>query len=110
MCSGKFYYDLAEGRAARRRTDVALVRLEQLYPLRAPDVLGALSRYPSTARVVWAQEEPRNMGAWGFVRESLGEAVRGLEAVARAASASPASGSATRHRLVQQALVEEALG
>jgi 2-oxoglutarate dehydrogenase E1 component len=113
LCSGKVFYDLAEARAAQKRRDVAILRLEQLYPLRAGDVQQAISRYPSSAQVVWVQEEPRNMGAWSFVRDALGEAVRGVDAravVARPPSPSPASGSATRHKLVQQALVQEALG
>ena len=109
LCAGKIYYELAEARAAQKRRDVAIVRLEQLYPLARGEILALLSAYPRDARAVWVQEEPRNMGAWGFIRESLGD-VRGLEAVARPASPSPASGSATRHRLVQQAIIQEALG
>ena len=110
LCSGKVYYELAEARAAQRRDDVAIVRLEQLYPFSRGEILSLLEGYPKGARVVWVQEEPRNMGAWGFLREALGAGVPALEVVARAPSASPASGSATRHRLVQQALIAEALG
>ncbi|HVP69079.1 MAG TPA: 2-oxoglutarate dehydrogenase E1 component [Anaeromyxobacteraceae bacterium] len=108
LCAGKVYYDLSEARAAQKRRDVAIVRIEQLYPLARREVASILSTYPS-AQVVWVQEEPRNMGAWGFIREALGDG-RALEVVARPASPSPASGSATRHRLVQQALIQEALG
>jgi 2-oxoglutarate dehydrogenase E1 component len=114
LCSGKVYYDLAEARASRKKQDVALVRVEQLYPLRTAELQEALAPYPATAEVVWVQEEPRNMGAWPYIRDALGQAVRGFDArtsvIARPASPSPASGSATRHKLVQQALVEEALG
>jgi len=110
LCSGKVYYELAEARASQKRTDLAILRLEQLYPLREAQVRQALARYPAEARVAWVQEEPRNMGAWDFMREALGRFVHGLEVVARQPSASPASGSATRHRLVQQALIQEALG
>ncbi|HTP53309.1 MAG TPA: 2-oxoglutarate dehydrogenase E1 component [Anaeromyxobacteraceae bacterium] len=110
LCSGKLYYEVAEARAAQGRRDVAVLRLEQLYPLAKGKVLEHVARYPREARVVWLQEEPRNMGAWAFVRDALGEALARLEVVARQPSASPASGSATRHRLVQQALIQEALG
>jgi len=114
LCSGKVYYDLVEGRGARKKADVAIVRIEQLYPLRTPELQAALAPYPASAEVLWVQEEPRNMGAWPYIRDALGEAVRGFDArssvVARPPSPSPASGSATRHKLVQQALVEEALG
>ena len=114
LCSGKVYYDLAEARAARKKDDVAIVRVEQLYPLRVAELQAALAPHPSSAQVLWVQEEPRNMGAWPYIRDALGEAVPGFDArsavVARPPSPSPASGSATRHKLVQQALVEEALG
>jgi len=114
LCSGKVFYDLAEARASRRTADVALVRVEQLYPLNTAELREALAPYPASVEVLWVQEEPRNMGAWPHIRDALGEAVRGFDArtsvVARPASPSPASGSATRHKLVQQALVEEALG
>jgi len=114
LCSGKVYYDLREARAAQGRRDVALLRVEQLYPLRPGEVRAALAPYPASAQVVWVQEEPRNMGAWPYIRDPLAEAIRGFDArtsvVARPPSPSPASGSATRHKLVQQALVLEALG
>ena len=114
LCSGKVFYDLAEARSSRRTADVALVRVEQLYPLNTAELREALAPYPASAEVLWVQEEPRNMGAWPYIRDALGGAVRGFDArtsvVSRPASPSPASGSATRHKLVQQALVEEALG
>ena len=110
FCSGKIYYELAEARKAQGRRDVAIVRLEQLYPLATGEILSLLEGYPRDAQVVWVQEEPRNMGAWDFLREPLGQGRPALGVVARAPSASPASGSATRHRLVQQALIQEALG
>ncbi|MEY2668662.1 MAG: hypothetical protein RJA59_1300, partial [Pseudomonadota bacterium] len=114
LCSGKVYYDLVEARAARKRDDVAILRVEQLYPLRTAELTAALDPFPATAEVLWVQEEPRNMGAWPYIRDALAEAVRRFDArsavVARPPSPSPASGSATRHKLVQQALVIEALG
>ncbi len=91
----------------------AIVRLEQLYPLRAEDVLSELSRYPAASEVAWVQEEPRNMGAWDFVNVHLGPRIRERaqwSCVSRPPSASPASGSATRHKLEQESLAREALG
>ena len=97
LCSGKVYYDLAEARAARKKGDVAIVRVEQLYPLRggrAPGRAGAATR--PAAEVVWVQEEPRNMGAWPYIRDALGEAVPGFDArssvVARSAQPEPGVG------------------
>jgi 2-oxoglutarate dehydrogenase E1 component len=113
LCSGKIYYELAQGRSAQGARHAAIVRLEQLYPLRAEEVLAELSRYPAAAEVAWAQEEPRNMGAWNFVDVHLGPRIRERaewSCVSRPPSASPASGSATRHKLEQESLVREALG
>jgi 2-oxoglutarate dehydrogenase E1 component len=112
LCSGKIFYDLAAARAAARARHVAVVRLEQLYPLR-PEELGAeLDRYPRAREVVWAQEEPRNMGALKHVALHVAPLVReaAWSAVARPPSSSPAAGSATRHALEQESLVREALG
>src|SRR5437868_1508927 len=75
FCSGKIYYDLlaarSDGKGERKADHVALVRVEQLYPFAAEQARDILARYPQTAEVVWAQEEPRNMGAWRFISESL---------------------------------------
>jgi 2-oxoglutarate dehydrogenase complex dehydrogenase (E1) component-like enzyme len=71
FCSGKIYYDLLAAREARQANHVALVRIEQLYPFAESDANDALMRYPLTAEVVWAQEEPRNMGPWRFMQEQL---------------------------------------
>ena len=111
LLSGKLYYDLLKERDRLGTNDVALVRVEQLYPFPSRDLSGALSRYPATADLVWAQEEPRNMGAWRFVREQfLDGGVPGYEAraprlVGRAASASPAPGSHKAHAEEQQEIV-----
>ncbi|HUL60546.1 MAG TPA: 2-oxoglutarate dehydrogenase E1 component, partial [Anaeromyxobacteraceae bacterium] len=110
LCSGKLYYDLLAGREAAGASSTALVRLEQLYPLRAPEVAAELRRFPG-AEIVWAQEEPSNMGAWDFVAQKLAPQLPGpLRLVSRPPSASPAAGSATRHKLEQEQLVREALG
>jgi 2-oxoglutarate dehydrogenase E1 component len=111
LCSGKLYYDLAAARAAQGARHVALVRLEQLYPLAEDEVLAALARVRPGVEIVWAQEEPSNMGAWDTIDAHLAPRLPGpVQLVARAPSASPASGSATRHKLEQEQLVREALG
>ena len=112
LCSGKIHYELQAERAAQQARHVALVRLEQLFPLRHAEVLEAVSRYPNSAELVWVQEEPRNMGAWAHVRRAFPALLPrlGEGCLARPASPSPASGSATRHKLEQQALVREAIG
>ena len=111
LCSGKLYYDLLSGREAAGRTDdVAIVRVEQLYPWPQKFVLDAIARYPQ-AEVVWAQEEPRNMGAWGFVRSKFTPTTdRKVSYVGRPISAAPATGSARRHEAQQQAIVGIAVG
>jgi len=110
LCTGKVYYDLLEARRTLKREDVAIVRLEQLYPLNEA-LPKALARYSDGTRLVWVQEEPRNMGAWYFlnanVRSIIGERLP-LTAVSRPAAASPATGSLASHKLEQQRLIEEA--
>jgi 2-oxoglutarate dehydrogenase E1 component len=113
FCSGKIYYDLLAAREERKAHHVALVRIEQLYPFAEADANDALLRYPLTAEVVWAQEEPRNMGAWRFMAEQiqplLSSSGRELRYVGRAESASPATGSGRRHQEEQAAIVDEAM-
>jgi len=113
FCSGKVYYDLAE---AATNEDVALVRIEQLYPFPTKAVVSELKRLKGAKDVVWVQEEPANMGAWSFIRDLLDEAIHdsGLKVgrvkyVGRRASASPASGSAHVHSAEQQVILREAL-
>jgi 2-oxoglutarate dehydrogenase E1 component len=102
LCSGQIYYDLVAAREDRKIANVAIVRLEQMYPFPADDVRDVLARYPETADIVWVQEEPRNMGAWRFVHEQiqpiLDPGARVIRYVGRAASASPATGSLKRHQ------------
>ncbi|MGD0365527.1 MAG: 2-oxoglutarate dehydrogenase E1 component, partial [Bryobacteraceae bacterium] len=113
FCSGKIYYDLLAAREARKADHVALVRIEQLYPFAESDVNDVLMRYPLTAEVVWAQEEPRNMGPWRFMREQLQPLVdatgRDVRYVGRPESASPATGSGRRHQEEQAAITDEAM-
>ena len=92
---------------------MALVRVEQLYPFAASQARDMLARYPETAEVVWAQEEPRNMGAWRFMEEQfvslLEPTRRSLRYVGRPESASPASGSGRRHQQEQSEIITDAL-
>jgi 2-oxoglutarate dehydrogenase E1 component len=110
ICSGKVYVDLmtAEQRAAR--SDVAICRLEQLYPVPMRDLRDMIDRYANADEVVWVQEEPENMGAWEHLRPHLQEVAGGrtVRRVARPRSASPAEGSAARHARNQRALVNQA--
>ena len=110
MCSGKLYYDLLERREAEERTDVAIVRFEQLYPFRPDEVREALSGYPKNVDVVWVQEEPWNMGPWFFIQARIPGVIepRKLRAITRPESASPATGSGSAHKLEQQRLLDEA--
>ncbi|WP_062206688.1 multifunctional oxoglutarate decarboxylase/oxoglutarate dehydrogenase thiamine pyrophosphate-binding subunit/dihydrolipoyllysine-residue succinyltransferase subunit [Streptomyces sp. NBRC 109706] len=110
LSSGKVYYDLAAEREKRGANEVALVRLERLYPLPSDELRAELARFPGAERVVWAQEEPANQGAWPFVALNLPQAVEipgRLTPVTRPASSSPAVGSAKRHQAEQQALLDE---
>ena len=112
LCSGKVYYDLARARAERQRDDVAIVRLEQLYPLNGA-VTEALAPYKDGTKLVWVQEEPRNMGAWYFLNARLADTIGTrlpLEVVCRVESASPATGSKSSHAMEQKMLLEAAFG
>ena len=110
LCTGKVYYDLEATRKKLARTDVAIVRLEQLYPLDG-EIIQALAPYADGTPLVWVQEEPRNSGAWYFLnanlRHHIGDRLP-LAVVSRAASASPATGSKASHDLEQKLLLEQA--
>jgi 2-oxoglutarate dehydrogenase E1 component len=111
MCTGKIYYELLQQREALKREDVAIVRLEQLYPF--PDHLlqSTLEHYPAETPVVWVQEEPENMGAWRFLRAHFGETINGkfpFAGIRRPASPSPATGSARIHKREQKFIVTQA--
>jgi 2-oxoglutarate dehydrogenase E1 component len=112
VCSGKVFTDLMAADQRKARADVALCRLEQLYPVPMRDLRAMIDAYPGAEEVVWVQEEPENMGAWDFIRPHLVEVSSGrpVKKVARPRSASPAEGSAARHALNQQALINQAYG
>ncbi|HSD47348.1 MAG TPA: hypothetical protein VLB87_12040, partial [Pyrinomonadaceae bacterium] len=112
LCSGKVYYDLIEARKKTEERNVAVVRLEQFYPFPAQSIRETLAKYPNAKVLVWAQEEPQNMGGWTFVHERLENLLQGCERpkyVGRSASASPATGSYSIHQKEQAELVAEAL-
>ena len=112
LCTGKIYHEMFERRLSLKREDVALVRVEQLYPLHAEMLRGVLASYPKGAEVAWAQEEPGNMGAWrhmeAALREDLG--VERVRYIGRPRSASPAVGSKHAHKDEQEAILTAAVG
>src|SRR5690625_2209210 len=112
LCSGRVYYDLAARREKEGRNDVALVRVEELYPVPAEEIAEQVARYPG-AELVWVQDEPENQGPWPFVALNLPEAVpavaeRGIRVVSRAASAAPSAGMMSLHRYEQEELLTKA--
>jgi len=113
LCSGKIYYDLLQAREEKHLTHVAIGRVEQLYPYPKAQVVELLNHYPNAREVIWVQEEPRNMGAWRYIRGHLLGSIsphQKLDYVGRPHAASPATGSLTRHLEEQAKVVEEALG
>ncbi|WP_268800723.1 2-oxoglutarate dehydrogenase E1 component [Pseudomonas huanghezhanensis] len=114
MCSGKVYYDLLEKRRAEGREDIAVVRIEQLYPFPEDDLMDAIASYTNLTNVVWCQEEPMNQGAWyssqHHLRRSIGNHNRNLvlEYAGRDASAAPACGYASMHAEQQEKLLKDA--
>ncbi len=117
LCTGKVAYDLMEARNTAGDKATAIIRVEQLYPFPGEPLVKRLQRMPRLADVVWAQEEPKNNGAWSFVEPLIeqclgdaGMAVARPRYAGRAAAASPATGLMKRHQMEQAALVAEALG
>ena len=104
FCSGKIYYEFLEEKQNRNADDVALVRLEQLYPFPKKQLEAIIDKYIKVENYVWAQEEPENMGAWGFVLRHWRELP--LRLIARSTSATPASGSSKRSARRQRAIIE----
>ena len=105
FCSGKFYYDLLKAREEKKRMDVVLIRLEQLFPLPVKEIQAVLSTYSNVKDIVWAQEEPRNMGAWSFLLLHLPQAVLFRPATRRYYGA-PAAGSAVRFQRRHQQVID----
>ncbi len=112
FCSGKVYFDLLEARRAKGSADVALVRIEQLYPFPAAEYAASLAKYPLAREIVWCQEEPQNQGAWYQIRHQLQRPLQDGQQVfyaGRRGAAAPAPGIFQLHVQQQQALVETAL-
>ena len=104
FCTGKFYYDLLANRESLDRDDVALVRIEQLFPLHLDKIQAIIDRYPNVQNYVWAQEEPKNMGAWSHMLQRM-DLVK-LEVCSRPYSSVPAPGSNTRDKRRQQNVID----
>ncbi|HXB60308.1 MAG TPA: 2-oxoglutarate dehydrogenase E1 component [Candidatus Acidoferrales bacterium] len=113
LCTGKIYYELLAFREQLKRNDIAIIRLEQLYPLRDDLLEKTLASYRDGTPVLWVQEEPFNMGAWRYLHEKFGKHLFGrlpFAPISRHESASPATGSSGAHKLEQQLLIERAFG
>ena len=111
LCSGKIYYELDKAREERGANDVAILRVEQLYPLSDDELMDALKPYADNTKVVWVQEEPENMGAWFHMDLSFWRVLAkrfNWSGVYRERSASPATGSAASHRKEQEMLINAA--
>ncbi len=104
FCTGKFYYDLLERRTENNREDVALVRIEQLFPLPQKQLETIINSYPNVTDYVWAQEEPRNMGAWGYMLMNFSQVK--LRLCARYAYSSPAAGSSARSKARHKKVID----
>lgn len=116
LCTGKVYYDLLEARREANVDNVAIIRVEQLYPFPHKEIVAELKKYPQAESVIWCQEEPENMGYWRFIDRRLEAAIVDAKAkttrpqyVGRAAAASPATGYLKRHLAEQAGLVKDAL-
>jgi len=111
VCSGKVYYDLIAHRRDNKRTDIAVIRLEQLYPFPHDDFKQQIAIYPDAKEVVWCQEEPQNQGAWYRLRAYLRGDIPEQQVLAyagRPISASPAVGYMAKHLAQQHQLVLDA--
>ena len=111
ISSGKAYYDLFEERKKLNANDVALLRVEQFYPMEAAQVVEAISKYPAGTPVSWYQDEPSNMGAWQFIKMRWGDDIiksHPLSLISRPESASPATGSLRSHKLEERDLLTQA--
>ncbi|MBP52306.1 MAG: 2-oxoglutarate dehydrogenase E1 component [Opitutae bacterium] len=111
LCSGKIYYDLIETRESYRSPKASIMRIEQFYPFNREKFTSLILPFEKTKRIVWCQEEPKNMGAWSFLSPLLEESFgRRIEFIGRTATASPATGSLTLHKREQAEIITQALG
>jgi 2-oxoglutarate dehydrogenase E1 component len=111
LCSGKIYYEIEEERTRLGLKNIAIIRLEQLYPLPESEFKDALALYPDAKDVCWVQEEPENMGAWHFLYAKFCNRIFGrpFSGIFRPASGSPATGSNASHKREQKELLQRAL-
>jgi 2-oxoglutarate dehydrogenase E1 component len=110
FCSGKIYYELLQKRREIKKTDIAIVRMEQFYPFPENQFKTVIRRYKQVRQFIWVQEEPKNMGAWFFIRSRLENIIgKPVEYVGRNAAASPATGFPNIYRKEQTAVTEQAL-
>ena len=113
LCSGKIYYELEQKRAELKKHNVAILRVEQLYPLPKEPLKAALAGYRDGTPAFWVQEEPENMGAWRYLKVHFGERLferYPFAGIYRQNAASPATGSASSHRLEQEAILMQSMG
>jgi 2-oxoglutarate dehydrogenase E1 component len=113
LCTGKVYYDLLDARHERGIEDIAIVRVEQLYPLSLEELMEPLTELADGREVLWVQDEPTNMGSWPYIKLNYGDALSSrfeFRRVSRVESASPSTGSMAAHKLEQAELIDEALG
>ena len=112
LCTGKVYYDLIEAREQKKLNNVAIMRVEQLYPLSVDELLSSIDGLAEGTAVYWVQEEPTNMGAWPYIKLIFSDELSqkyDLKRVSRVESASPSTGSMAAHKIEQAELIEEAL-
>jgi 2-oxoglutarate dehydrogenase complex dehydrogenase (E1) component-like enzyme len=111
LCSGRMYYELSLSSKRPDATDVAIARVELLYPLPVDAILDLVAAYPNLERLCWVQEEPQNMGAWGSLERAIGLARPAQvpwEYIGRPRRASPSEGYAGSHQLEEERIVNEA--
>jgi 2-oxoglutarate dehydrogenase E1 component len=110
LCSGRIYYDLDRYRQQKNREDVAIIRIEQLYPFMKEKVMDVVNRYHNVKSCVWVQEEPQNMGAWTFISHHLMNAFPphlSFRYIGREASASPATGFSSKHKQEMDTILQQ---
>ena len=112
LCTGKIYYDLLESQTKNNVKDIAIVRIEQLYPFPEKELVELLAKYKAAKEIIWCQEEPRNMGAWSFIRPYLESIlqVQKLSYIGRNEAASPAVGYMSTHSAQQVDIVKRCVG
>ncbi len=113
MCAGKIYFELEKEREELGRQDVAILRMEQIYPLPVEELRNALAPYPDGTPIYWVQEDPENMGAWRFLLARYGTELFDrlpFSGIYRRCASSPATGSGSSHKMEQKELLMQAFG